>query len=348
MVEPNRLVHAPRKGRQESRTHCQPNGRARRHQPRDGTPGTTEGEAVKEKQHPGITPRVDQDGRTRFQVRVRRNGRGQIATLGSLEEALAWRAQALAAAEGRGEAPEAPRPLPPVPEPSGRAVTVTDAAKRLARGMRDGTIRARGGTAYKASVTEKYETALRCLVIPRIGAVPIATLTGGDVQRLVDEIAAERTPEHARKALTGLRVALRVAQRYGELDSNPCAGTRVPISGEAEKPATILTPEQASAIVAAADADDARLKRSLADCACVRQRPAPRRTPRASIRPGRPRPRRRNRQRHARTRTARRRRRKLSVHCPEVSRQPAAGSLDRRGRRSPAPPPPRNRTTRRW
>jgi integrase len=102
------------------------------------------------------------------------------------------------------------------------------------------------------------------LIVPRIGAVPVSTLTAGDCQRLVDEIAAERTPEHGRKALTALRVALRVCQRYEEIDSNPCAGVRVPVSGDGEKAATILTPEQAAAIVAAAVKEDQRLKRSFA------------------------------------------------------------------------------------
>lgn len=113
-------------------------------------------------------------------------------------------------------------------------------------------------------MTRKYEENLRLLVVPKIGEVPVSTLTGGDCQRLVDEIAAERTAEHGRKALTALRVALRVCQRYGEIDSNPCAGVRVPVSGTAEKPATILTPEQASAIIAAAEKEDVRLKRSFA------------------------------------------------------------------------------------
>jgi integrase len=216
------------------------------------------------KVHPGITTRTDRAGRTRYLVRVRRNGREQTATHGSLEGALSWRAAALAAAEGRGEAPEAPRPIRAVPEPDGRAVTVEEAAKRLSRGMRDGTIRSGGGTPYKASVVRKYEEALRCVVLPRIGAVPVSTLTGGDCQRLVDEIAAERTVEHGRKALTALRVALRVCQRYGEIDANPCAGVRVPVSGEGEKQATILTPEQAAAIIAAAEAEDQEWSRSFA------------------------------------------------------------------------------------
>ena len=62
----------------------------------------------------------------------------------------------------------------------------------------------------------------------------------------MDAIAAERTPEHARKALTALRVALRLAERYGELVANPCAGVRVPVSAEGEKPPRILTPEEAA------------------------------------------------------------------------------------------------------
>ena len=167
-------------------------------------------------------------------------------------------------AEGRGEAPRAPCPSLPAPEPAGRAVTVTDAAKRLSRGMRDGTIRSRDGLTFKPSVTRKYETALRLHALPLIGAVPVSTLTHGDVQRLVDELAAEHTPEVGRRTLTALRVALRVAIRYGELDSNPCAGVRVPTSAGGEKPARIIPPEEASAILAAAEAEDARFGRSLA------------------------------------------------------------------------------------
>lgn len=210
--------------------------------------------------HAGITERRDAGGRSRYLVRVRRRGRAHTATLPTLEQALAWRAQALAATEGRGQAPQ--RPQPPASKPTERAATVEDAARRLARGMVAGTIRTRDGRPYKPSVVRKYEEQLRVLVLPRIGAVPVATLTPGDVQRLVDELAAERTPEHARKALTALRVALRVAQRYGELDANPCAGVRVPASADGEKAARILTPEDAAAIVAAAEDDDERLRRS--------------------------------------------------------------------------------------
>jgi integrase len=209
----------------------------------------------------GIDVRRDEAGRVRYRVRVRRRGQVFSATLPTLEEALAYRAQAFAAAEGTAEPPVAPRATT-APAPPGRAATVEDAARRLCRGMREGTVRTRDGLPYKPSVLRKYEEALRCSVLPEIGAVPVATLSGGDCQRLVDEIAARRTPEHARKALTALRVALRVAQRYGEVTGNPCAGVRVPVSAEGERPARILTPEESAAILTAAEADDARLGRS--------------------------------------------------------------------------------------
>jgi integrase len=59
-------------------------------------------------------------------------------------------------------------------------------------------------------------------------------------------------------------VTLRVSERYGELDQNPCAGVRVPVDANGEKPARILTHEEAVAIVAAAEAEDVRLGRSFA------------------------------------------------------------------------------------
>ncbi len=210
----------------------------------------------------GITERPSADGRIRYRVRVSRSGQSFNGTFPTREEALAFQAQAVAATEGRAEAPQAPRRATGPSVPDGRAQTVEDAARRLARGMRDGTVRTNKGLPFKPSTMRKYEEALRCLVLPRMGAVPIRTLSGGDVQRLIDGLAAERTPEHARKALTALRVALRLALRYGEIDANPCARVTVPTSAEGERPAYILTPEDADAIVRAAYADDERLARS--------------------------------------------------------------------------------------
>jgi integrase len=94
--------------------------------------------------------------------------------------------------------------------------------------------------------------------------VPVDALTRGDIQRLVDEIASEQTAEHARKALTALRVVLRDAIRYGDVEQNPCAGVCTPTSGEPERAARFLTPEEAASVLAAAQAEDERRRRSLA------------------------------------------------------------------------------------
>jgi hypothetical protein len=162
---------------------------------------------------PGVTERRDKHGRVRYRVRVRRAGTSQTATLGSYEAALAWRAQALAAIDGLSDPPTRPKATAALSAPPGHIVTVEDAARRLARGMKEGTLRDKHGRNYKPSVARKYERALRLDVIPHIGSVPILTLRRGDVQRLVDDLAAVRSPEHARQALTALRVALRVAER---------------------------------------------------------------------------------------------------------------------------------------
>ena len=110
---------------------------------------------------PGVYPRG-----SGYLVRIRRNGTAQTTTLPSLDDALAWRSRAIAAAEGRGERPEAPRLAAAVLEAPGRAVTVEQAARRLARGMLDGTLRSRDGSAYKPGVVRKYEAALRLDVTP--------------------------------------------------------------------------------------------------------------------------------------------------------------------------------------
>lgn len=105
--------------------------------------------------------------------------------------------------------------------------------------MVSGAVRTRTGTPYKPSVVRKYEEQLRTLIVPAIGGVPVGSLTRGDVQRLVDGIAAARTPEHARKALVALRVALRVADAtvFWSRERTPAwASARPPIIGSSGRP----------------------------------------------------------------------------------------------------------------
>lgn len=207
--------------------------------------------------HPGIEERR-RPGGTTYRARVRRGGAVVSRTFTTLSAALAWRAEAMEGIVDRGSLPAPP------PPPPRRVATVADAARSLARGMVSGAVRTRTGTPYKPSVVRKYEEQLRTLVVPAIGGVPVGALTRGEVQRLVDGIAAERTPEHARKALVALRVALRVVERDGLLEpgSSPCAGVRSPVDQRIDRAARILTPQEVSGILASAAADDARLGRS--------------------------------------------------------------------------------------
>lgn len=251
--------HHPGHARKHSASEASPAATIRK----DEATGPTEGRYAMTG-HPGITERRDSNSRVRYQVRVRRADRYQTATLASLAEALAWRAQALGAAEGSSEPPSRPRPSAALSAPPGRAATVEDATRRLCRGMRDETLRTRDGRTFKPSTARNYEGALRRLVLPRIGSVPIATLRRGDVQRLVDALAAETSAAHARQALAALRVALRVAERYEELDGNPCAGVTVPAESEPRTAARFLTDREAARLLDAAERDDAAFARSLA------------------------------------------------------------------------------------
>jgi len=71
----------------------------RRDPPRQGDRADTR-EANAMSPTAGITQRTDRNGRTRYQVRVRRAGTSQTATLPGYEAALVWRAQALSAVDG--------------------------------------------------------------------------------------------------------------------------------------------------------------------------------------------------------------------------------------------------------
>lgn len=219
---------------------------------------------TKPRTSPGIRPRTDANGTTRYQARVRRNGVTLTATLPSLREALAWQTQALEAADGKAEVPPSPRRPTRPSGPSGAAVTVEDAARRLVRGMVDGTARDKHGRDYKPSVTRKYERTLRRDVLPAIGAVPVQALRRGDVQRLVDELAATKSPEHARQALTALRVALRASERWGELDVQPCDRVTVPAGRDEPKRPRILDATDTARLLSAARADDEKKGRSFA------------------------------------------------------------------------------------
>jgi integrase len=216
--------------------------------------------------HPGIEERRDTDGRIRYRVRVRRSGATMTATLPTLAEALSWRSRALDAADGLGDMPEAPARLSAAPAPPGHALTFADAARRFVRGMRDGSSRTRDGRAYGRATVTNYEGALRRLVLPELGALPVATVTRGDVQRLVNEVAGRVSVEHARTVRAAVAVVMRQCEDYGDLDTFPCVGIRVGHAHDDHPdttPVRLLSPAEGLALLDAADRDDTEHERSL-------------------------------------------------------------------------------------
>src|SRR5262249_26877890 len=85
-----------------------------------------------------------------------------------------------------------------------------------------------------------------------IGDVPIDQVTTRDVQRLVNEVAAEHSADTARKALT----ALRVLMKYGD---HPLGRIIVPGDGRVERPPRILTLDECEAILRNTWGDDFRV-----------------------------------------------------------------------------------------
>jgi integrase len=121
--------------------------------------------------------------------------------------------------------------------------------------MRSGSVRTRSGDVYKPSVVLSYEAALRLHVLPALGARKLADVQRRDVQRLADDLLADRRdPSTIRNALMPLRVIYRRALEDGDVAVNPCAGLRLPASrGQRDR---IVTPEQATTLLSAlAEAD---------------------------------------------------------------------------------------------
>lgn len=202
---------------------------------------------------------VDRLSSGRYRARVAWGGRRVTRTFATAPAAVRWRLDALDALRAGKDAPGAPVAPPRLETPA----TVLDVVRALGRGIEAGTVRNRNGRRYKPSVSRRMESSLRQHVIPRVGSVSVVTLTRRDVQRMVDELAAATSGETARKALNALSVALRVAERDGVIDRNPVYDISVP-RGDVERAIRVITPEESDALLAAARADDERLKRSLA------------------------------------------------------------------------------------
>jgi integrase len=129
-------------------------------------------------------------------------------------------------------------------------VTVREAGEALIEGMRSGAVRNRKGDVYKPSAIRGYEAALRDRIYPILGPVRLSEVQRRDVQRLADEMLAEkRDASTIRNTLMPLRVIFRRAVHRGEVALNPTSGVELPaVQGKRDR---IASPEEAQSLIGA-------------------------------------------------------------------------------------------------
>jgi hypothetical protein len=79
-------------------------------------------------------------------------------------------------------------------------MTVHEAADEFVTGMKTGRVRNRSDDLYKPSAIRSYEAALRDHIVPRVGRIRLADVQHRDVQRIADDLLAERHATRQRSA----------------------------------------------------------------------------------------------------------------------------------------------------
>lgn len=170
-----------------------------------------------------------------------RDGRKLRKTFQTLAEAKAWRHDA-ASAVRKGEL---------------RAKTNTtlrQATGELLAGMKDGTVRGKGGRPYKPSALVSYEAALMRHVLPDLGALRLADVTPVDAQALVDRlVAADLSGQTVRNVVTAASIVYRFARRRGWATVNPFRDLDLPAG--AKRRERVVDPREARQLLDALPSD---------------------------------------------------------------------------------------------
>ncbi len=96
------------------------------------------------------------------------------------------------------------------------------------------------------STYESYETTLRLILLPRCAAIPLASLTVGRCDRVIQRPLMEETLSKARRARAVLSLICGYAVRDDAMSRNPVRDVqRLPMP---EKKRSVLTPDQITAI----------------------------------------------------------------------------------------------------
>jgi integrase len=139
-----------------------------------------------------------------------------------------------------------------------RSPTVAEAGDELIVGMKDGSIRARGGRQFKPSTIRSYEAALRERIVPALGRRRLSDVNRGDLMTLVERMLREgRDSSTIRNTLMPVRLLYRRALNAGVVSVNPTAGLALPAStGRRDR---IATPPEAAVLLDALPEQDRAL-----------------------------------------------------------------------------------------
>jgi hypothetical protein len=128
--------------------------------------------------------------------------------------------------------------------------TVADASKEFVTGIKDGSIRQRGGHTYKPSTARGYEHDLEGPVAEGLGRIRIGQLRRPEVQQWIDRLtASKRSAATVRNIVAALRALLSYAELRGWVHLNPCRGVRVPAARGARE--RIASPDEAAELIEA-------------------------------------------------------------------------------------------------
>jgi integrase len=109
------------------------------------------------------------------------------------------------------------------------------------------------------STLDQYRQHIRIHIVPRIGALKLATLTAPRIEKFRDDLLAGISRPLAKKVLVSLKSILRDAQRRGQVAQNVALGTKIMIASRDQKKLVvgedIPTPQEVKQIIdASADA----------------------------------------------------------------------------------------------
>ena len=135
--------------------------------------------------------------------------------------------------------------------------TVRQAGEALIAGMKDGSIRRRGGKPYKPATIRSYEQSLRNHVYPELGRHKLSDVLFPDLQDLVDDLAADGLDGSTiRNAINPLRVIYR-RNRYA-IPVNPTTGLELPALGN--KPKRVVSADVAVQMIDTLEKGDRALR----------------------------------------------------------------------------------------